>query len=145
MKIPLAGVIGCPIGHSRSPILHGTWLRAHGLRGHYVPLHVEAGDLAAVLRAMPAMGFVGANVTLPHKEAALALADMPVMWRARSGRRIRCLLPMARFLPIIQILMGLSRICARARRTGGPVLARRWFWVRAGLRGRCWWRWQRRA
>lgn len=75
MKIPLAGVIGCPIGHSRSPILHGTWLRAHGVRGHYVPLHVEPGDLAAVLRAMPAMGFVGANVTLPHKEAALALAD----------------------------------------------------------------------
>ena len=75
MKIPLAGVIGCPIGHSRSPILHATWLRAYAIRGHYVPLHVESDDLAAVLRVMPAMGFVGANVTLPHKEAALALAD----------------------------------------------------------------------
>ena len=75
MKIPLAGVIGCPVGHSRSPLLHGTWLRAYGLRGHYVPLHVERDDLARVLQAMPAMGFVGANVTIPHKEAALALAD----------------------------------------------------------------------
>ncbi len=75
MKLPLAGVIGCPVGHSRSPILHGAWLKQYGLRGHYVPLHVEADDLERVLRAMPAMGFVGANVTIPHKEAALALAD----------------------------------------------------------------------
>ncbi|MCL1627823.1 shikimate dehydrogenase [Roseibaca sp. V10] len=75
MKIPLAGVIGCPVGHSRSPVLHGTWLRQLGLAGHYVPLHIETDDLADVLRAMPRMGFVGANVTVPHKEAALALAD----------------------------------------------------------------------
>lgn len=75
MKIPLAGVIGCPVGHSRSPVLHGTWLRQLGISGHYVPLHVEAEDLATVLHAMPRMGFVGANVTIPFKEAALALAD----------------------------------------------------------------------
>ena len=73
--VPLAGVIGCPVGHSRSPVLHGTWLRNYGIKGHYVPLHVESGDLARVLRTLPAMGFVGANVTIPHKEAALALAD----------------------------------------------------------------------
>ena len=75
MKVPLAGVIGCPVGHSRSPRLHGAWLREYELAGHYVPLHVEPDDLERVLRAMPAMGFVGANVTIPHKEAALALAD----------------------------------------------------------------------
>lgn len=75
MKIPLAGVLGCPVGHSRSPRLHREWLRSLGLPGHYVPLHVEPPDLPRVLEAMPAMGFVGANVTLPHKEAALALAD----------------------------------------------------------------------
>ncbi|TVR47550.1 MAG: shikimate dehydrogenase [Rhodobacteraceae bacterium] len=73
--IPLAGVIGCPVAHSRSPVLHGTWLRQYGIQGHYVPLHIEADDLERALRAMPVMGFVGANVTLPHKEAALALAD----------------------------------------------------------------------
>ncbi len=75
MRIPLAGVIGCPVGHSRSPRLHGAWLRDYGIAGHYVPLHVAAEDLAQALRAMPRMGFVGANVTIPHKEAALALAD----------------------------------------------------------------------
>jgi shikimate dehydrogenase len=55
--------------------LHGHWLRTYGLPGHYVPLHVEAPHLERVLRAMPEMGFVGANVTIPHKEAVLALAD----------------------------------------------------------------------
>lgn len=75
MKLPLAGVIGCPVAHSRSPVLHGTWLRAYGIAGHYVPLHVEAHDLSDVLHALPRMGFVGANVTVPHKETALALAD----------------------------------------------------------------------
>lgn len=72
--MPLAGVIGHPAGHSRSPALHGHWLRVLGLSGHYVPLDVPTDRLEAVLRAMPAMGFVGANVTLPHKAAALALA-----------------------------------------------------------------------
>ncbi|MFN4056602.1 MAG: shikimate dehydrogenase [Roseinatronobacter sp.] len=73
--IPLAGVIGCPISHSRSPRLHGHWLQTYGLPGHYVPLHVETRDLEHVLRNMPQMGFVGANVTIPHKEAVLHLAD----------------------------------------------------------------------
>ncbi len=74
-RIPLAGVIGCPVAHSRSPVLHGTWLRDYGITGHYVPLHIEADDLERALRTMPAMGFVGVNVTLPHKERALVLAD----------------------------------------------------------------------
>jgi shikimate dehydrogenase len=83
--IPLAGVIGCPISHSRSPRLHGAWLRQYGIAGHYVPLHVEACDLADVLRMMPRMGFVGANVTIPHKEAVLALADQVTERAARIG------------------------------------------------------------
>jgi len=84
-KIPLAGVIGNAVGHSRSPVLHGTWLREYGVAGYYVPLHVEAGDLERVLRAMPAMGFVGVNVTIPHKEAVLALADEVSDAAARIG------------------------------------------------------------
>ena len=75
VSIPLAGVIGAPVAHSRSPALHGYWLRKYGLRGFYVPLHVAQSDLAEVLRVMPQMGFVGANVTIPHKESALRLAD----------------------------------------------------------------------
>lgn len=74
-KIPLAGVIGHPVAHSRSPKLHGHWLKAYGLSGHYVPMDVTPSDLEGVLRTLPKAGFVGANVTVPHKEAALRLAD----------------------------------------------------------------------
>ncbi|WP_170361094.1 shikimate dehydrogenase [Ruegeria arenilitoris] len=74
-RIPLAGVIGHPIAHSRSPALHGYWLKTYGLPGHYVPMDVAPADLETVLRCLPKAGFVGANVTVPHKEAALRLAD----------------------------------------------------------------------
>jgi len=75
-SIPLAGVIGAPVAHSRSPALHGYWLRKYGIRGFYVPLEVAQTDLEEALRALPKMGFVGANVTIPHKETALRLADI---------------------------------------------------------------------
>lgn len=74
-QIPLAGVLGNPIAQSKSPALHKHWLRKYGLTGDYVPLHVAAENLETVLRAMPKMGFVGANVTLPHKIAAMQIAD----------------------------------------------------------------------
>lgn len=74
-KARLAGVIGWPVGHSRSPRLHGYWLRHLGIDGAYVPLAVKPEDFETVLRALPRMGFAGANVTVPHKEQALALAD----------------------------------------------------------------------
>ncbi|NOD48573.1 MULTISPECIES: shikimate dehydrogenase [unclassified Ruegeria] len=74
-RVPLAGVIGHPIGHSRSPKLHGHWLKTYGLAGHYIPMDVAPADLETVLRTLPKAGFVGANVTVPHKEAALKIAD----------------------------------------------------------------------
>lgn len=74
-EVPLAAVIGDPIAHSLSPRLHGHWLRRYGLRGHYVPLHVPHAHLADVLRLMPEMGFVGANITIPHKEYVLLVAS----------------------------------------------------------------------
>ncbi len=74
-RVPLAGVIGHPIGHSRSPKLHGHWLKTYGLSGHYIPMDVAPADLETVLRTLPKAGFVGANVTVPHKEAALRIAD----------------------------------------------------------------------
>lgn len=74
-RVPLAGVIGHPIGHSRSPKLHGHWLKTYGLPGHYIPMDVAPADLETVLRTLPKAGFVGANVTVPHKEAALRIAD----------------------------------------------------------------------
>lgn len=74
-KAKLAGVLGWPVGHSRSPRLHGYWLDRLGIDGAYVPLPVRPEDFASVFRALPKMGFAGANVTVPHKEQALILAD----------------------------------------------------------------------
>ncbi len=71
----LAGVMGWPVMHSRSPKLHNYWLSAHGLAGTYVPLAIEAEGLRAALRALPALGFSGCNLTIPHKEAALGIVD----------------------------------------------------------------------
>ena len=73
--IPLAGVIGNPISHSKSPKMHKYWLRKYGLLGDYVPLHVTEDDLERVIRAMPLMGFAGANVTIPHKVNVMSIAD----------------------------------------------------------------------
>lgn len=75
-RIPLAGVIGHPIAHSRSPALHGFWLKRYGIKGHYIPMDVAPSDLAHVLQTLPKMGFVGVNITIPHKEAILKIADI---------------------------------------------------------------------
>ncbi len=72
--IPRACVIGWPVAHSRSPLIHGFWLRAYGIEGAYDRQAVEPGALETFLRAMPERGYVGANATVPHKEALLALA-----------------------------------------------------------------------
>ncbi|WP_164661500.1 shikimate dehydrogenase [Tropicibacter sp. Alg240-R139] len=74
-RIPLAGVIGHPIAHSKSPRLHGHWLKTYGIAGHYTPMDVAPQDLETVLRTLPKAGFVGVNVTVPHKEAVMAIAD----------------------------------------------------------------------
>ncbi len=71
----LAGVVGWPVGHSLSPRLHGYWLDEHGIDGAYVPLAVTPENFAAAVGQLPHLGFAGANVTVPHKEAALDLID----------------------------------------------------------------------
>ena len=71
----LAGIVGWPVGHSLSPLIHGFWIRRHRLDAAYVPLPVRPGDLATALRALPALGFRGCNVTVPHKVEARALVD----------------------------------------------------------------------
>ena len=75
-KIPLAGVIGHPIAHSKSPQLHGHWLKTHGLPGFYIPMDVTADDLAEVIKTLPKLGFVGVNITVPHKVKVMELADL---------------------------------------------------------------------
>jgi shikimate dehydrogenase len=71
----LAGVMGWPIAHSRSPKIHNHWLAQYGLEGVYVPLAIEPGKLNSALRALAPLGFSGCNLTIPHKEAALAFVD----------------------------------------------------------------------
>ncbi len=74
-RAKLAGVMGWPVSHSLSPVLHGHWLDGLGIDGAYVPLAVAPENFAEVLRALAKMGFRGVNVTVPHKEAALAAVD----------------------------------------------------------------------
>ncbi|MEL6914356.1 MAG: shikimate dehydrogenase [Pseudomonadota bacterium] len=73
--VPLAGVIGDPVAHSKSPQLFAHWLAELGLLGQYVPLPVQHANFEEVVRVLPRMGFKGVNVTLPHKVDALALAE----------------------------------------------------------------------
>jgi len=70
-----AGVIGWPVMHSRSPVLHGWWLRQYGIAGAYLPMAVQPGRLEAALRGLSALGFAGCNITIPHKEEAARLVD----------------------------------------------------------------------
>ncbi|MBL8832821.1 MAG: shikimate dehydrogenase [Rhodospirillales bacterium] len=71
----MAGVMGWPVMHSRSPRLHNYWLQKHGLAGVYVPLGIKIEGLGAALRALPALGFSGCNLTIPHKVEALKIVD----------------------------------------------------------------------
>ncbi|MEQ1775260.1 MAG: shikimate dehydrogenase [Burkholderiales bacterium] len=71
----LAGVMGWPVMHSRSPMLHNYWFRQHVLAGTYVPLAIRPDGLAAALRALQPLGFAGCNLTLPHKQRAMAMVD----------------------------------------------------------------------
>ncbi|MBD0413759.1 shikimate dehydrogenase [Oryzicola mucosus] len=72
-EAPKAFVCGHPIAHSRSPLIHGYWLRHHGLNGTYQALDVAPNDFAAFLSSLRANGYVGGNVTIPNKEQAFAL------------------------------------------------------------------------
>lgn len=85
-KSVMAGILGWPVSHSRSPRLHGFWLARHGIDGAYVPLPVRPDRFAPAVRALADLGFAGANVTIPHKEAAFALCDevSPIARRAGS-------------------------------------------------------------
>ena len=71
----LAGIMGWPVAHSLSPRLHGHWLLRYGIDGAYVPLPVPPERLEQALSALPALGFAGVNLTIPHKEAAVSLVD----------------------------------------------------------------------
>jgi shikimate dehydrogenase len=71
----LAAVIGWPVRQSVSPVLHAHWLKKHGIKGAYVALPIEPANFGRCVAALPLMSFAGASITVPHKEAAFALAS----------------------------------------------------------------------
>ena len=131
----LAGVMGWPVMHSRSPLLHGYWLRKHGFAGAYVPLEIPIDGLSAALRALPALGFSGCNLTIPHKVEALKILDR----RRPAGTPDRCRELHRRRPRRLAWRVQLRRlgVCRKSRRAR-PGLAR-------GCRPRCGRRGRRRG
>jgi shikimate dehydrogenase len=87
----LAGVMGWPVMHSRSPMLHNYWFKKHGLAGTYVPLAIRPEHLAGALRGLHPLGFAGVNVTIPHKQEAMKIVD-EVDALAKSIGAISCVI-----------------------------------------------------
>ncbi len=81
----LAGISGWPVAHSRSPRLHGFWLRRHGIDGAYMPLAIRPEEYAVAIRGLVAAGFQGCNVTQPHKLAAFDICDTVEDSARRAG------------------------------------------------------------
>ena len=84
-KAKVAGVMGWPVDHSLSPRLHGYWLKEYKIDGAFIPLAVEPANLFHAIRSLPELGFAGANLTVPHKEAALSAVDRVDENAARIG------------------------------------------------------------
>lgn len=81
----IAGIIGWPVAHSRSPRLHGFWLERHAIDGAYIPLPIRPENFAIAVRGLAAAGFAGANVTIPHKRAAFDVCDSTDDAAGRAG------------------------------------------------------------
>src|SRR5258706_6666123 len=101
----LAGVMGWPVMHSRSPMLHNYWFKQHGLAGTYVPLAIRPEGLSAALRGLHPLGFAGVNVTIPHKQEAMKIVN-EVDALARSIGAISCVIVKAD-----RSLMGTNNDC----------------------------------
>jgi shikimate dehydrogenase len=80
-----AFVVGHPIKHSRSPLIHGHWLKEHGIAGSYERIDVAPEDFSSFLKSISDQGFTGGNVTLPHKEAAFQGVDR----RTKRAQRLK--------------------------------------------------------
>lgn len=123
----LAGVMGFPVMHSRSPKLHNYWLARHGLAGTYLPLAVDAPGLRAALRALAPLGFSGCNLTIPHKEAAFAIVDRVIRPLGASARLIASSLPpTARSRDRTTMPSVISRACVRPTPAGVPIADPSW-------------------
>lgn len=74
-KALVAGVMGWPVEHTKSPKLHGYWLKKYNIDGVYIPMPVSVENIEQALRSLPVLGFRGCNLTIPHKEEAMKYVD----------------------------------------------------------------------
>jgi shikimate dehydrogenase len=102
-----AGVMGWPVEHSRSPLLHRFWLRRYGIAGDYVLLPVRPDELAGALRGLRDRGFVGCNITLPHKQSAAELVNELTPRAAEAGA--------VNTIQLICEILGNDVVCSRIR------------------------------
>ena len=109
-RIPLAGVIGSPVAHSESPRIFAYWLKQLGLRGHYVPMDIASGDLETVLATLPKLGFVGVNVTIPHKEHVLNVADLVSDRAAVIGAEVQVITPVQQLEQGLQFVVAVGSL-----------------------------------
>lgn len=88
MKQPflMAGLIGWPVAHSRSPAIHNYWLKHYGISGAYGLFPVTPGSLTNAINGLKALGLAGCNVTLPHKVEAMKLMDYVDPVAKKNGR-----------------------------------------------------------
>ncbi len=126
-----ACIIGWPVAHSRSPLIHGYWLKKYGIDGSYVRRPVRPEEAADFFRHMREEGLAGCNVTIPHKEAAFAAAEKKSDGRARHGRRQHAVV---RGRPAVRGQHGRRRLRASFARFGAKV--RRWRVCRCRARRR---------
>ena len=134
----LAGVMGQPVMHSRSPMLHNYWFAQQGMAGTYVPLAIKPEGLAAALRALQPLGFSGCNLTIPHKQEAMQIVD-EVDAAARKIGAISCVTVRAdgTLLGSNNDAFGLSAMCARRSLPGARMRGLSWSSARAVGRARC--------
>jgi shikimate dehydrogenase len=81
----MAGIMGWPVAHSRSPTIHNHWIRQYRLQGAYGLFPVQPGKLEDAIRGLPALGLAGCNVTIPHKVEAIKLMDVVDPLAQRMG------------------------------------------------------------
>ena len=129
----LAGVIGWPIAHSRSPAIHGYWLEQYQIDGAYVPLGIDPNNIDQMFDALPKLGFRGWNVTLPHKESAFRLVHERTQTATEIGAvNTVTVQPDGSLHGIIRTRLDLWRIWISQRRAGLKT-GRRLCWVLAEL------------
>jgi shikimate dehydrogenase len=139
-KFLLAGVMGWPVMHSRSPLIHKHWFEQTGLKGTYVPLAIEPEKIGAALRALEPLGFAGCNLTIPHKESAMKIVDEVDDAAQRIGA-ISCVtvLPGGRLRGSNNDAIGFIRNIRQAqpnwRAEAGPVVV---IGAGGGARAVCW-------